>query len=70
MSKNEAINALKSGQISAYFCTAETAVEISQSGEYKENVLYDAEAQTYVFAVRKGRNSLKAMLDEAIYKLY
>ena len=70
MSKNEAINALKSGQISAYFCTAETAVEISQSGEYKENVLYDAEAQTYVFAVKKGRNSLKAMLDEAIYKLY
>lgn len=69
MSKNDAVNALKSGQINAYFCTAETAAEISENGEYKANVLYDAETQNYVFAVKKGRNSLKALLDEAIYKL-
>ncbi len=69
MDATQATDALIVGKINAYFCTPDKAAEIAEKFDFKVNNLYDVSAQKYVFAMKRGSNELKALLDGAIYEI-
>ena len=65
----QATDALIVGKINAYFCAPDKAAEIAEEFGFKVNNLYDAGAQKYVFAMKRGSSEMKALLDGAIYEI-